>query len=554
MPPRSGCIRCPTGVDGSCSCSRWRWAWHSRRSAWRRSVRGAGRSSSRSREGSFWPRGRSGWVRTAVPSRAPGRRTGSEGNEPSMCGIAGLYRVSGRVDLGRLQRMSDLLRHRGPHDEGLVLIDARSGVTRTLGGAATPAEVFASRLPYAPHRAHGELRGDTHFSVGLAHRRLSIVDLSPSGHQPMCGPEARTWITYNGEVYNHVELRSELESLGDRFTSTSDTEVILAAHRRWGARCLERFNGMFAFALWDGARRELFCARDRFGVKPFYFQWDEQTLAFASEPKALVLTQPLRIVARTASVRDFLALDWVDHEMQTFFEGVAQLPAGHFLRIGERGLEMTRWWGLDPSRLAPGGPADWERRFEELFTDAGRLRLRADVEVGSCLSGGIDSSAVVTTAARLVERPLHAFTCAYDEGPAYDERPYVRDTVAASGATSHLVVPDGADFWEVFERMTFQQDEPTAGPGLYSQWKVMALAGAHELRVLLDGQGGDETLAGYLRYLPLRLRDLLVAGDVASFFALWGPVARRLGPTHALALTLEPWLPSALVRPLRRRF
>jgi asparagine synthase (glutamine-hydrolysing) len=449
--------------------------------------------------------------------------------------------------------MSDLLRHRGPDDFGLVLIDPRGGQALTLGGPDTPAEVFASGHPYAPHHGHGNAK-TAGFGVGLAHRRLAIVDLSAAGHQPMCDREARTWITYNGEIYNHVELRAELEALGDPFVSTSDTEVILSAYRRWGAGCLDRLNGMFAFALWDGARRELFCARDRFGVKPFYYQSDSTTLAFASEPKALILTQPRRIVARPAAVRDLLALDWVDHEVETFFAGLYQLPAGHYLTVGESGLKVARWWQLDPERRASGTSAEWERHFAELFTDAVRLRLRADVEVGSCLSGGTDSSAVVATAAAGMDRPLHAFTCAYDEGPSYDERPFVREVVAASGAISHLVVPDGSDLWEVFDRMAFQQDEPTAGPGLYSQWHVMALAQREGLRVLLDGQGGDETLAGYPRYLPLRLRDLLTAGDLPAFLRLWGPVARRLGAAHTLALTIEPWLPPPLVRPLRRAY
>src|SRR5262245_60313931 len=370
----------------------------------------------------------------------------------------------------------------------------------------------------------------------------------------MCAPDGRCWITYNGEIYNHVELRRELEARGRHFHSTSDTEVILAAYLEWGHACLERMNGMFAFALWDAHTRELFCARDRLGVKPFYYQWDGRTLAFASEPGALVLTQPRRIVPRLAAIRDLVALDWVDHEAQTFFMGLSQLPAGHYLLWGEKGLAVHRWWTLDPSRRATGSPADWEREFEALFTDAVRLRLRADVEVGSCLSGGLDSSAVVTTAAPLLGRPLRAFTVAYDEGPAYDERAYVRATVAASGAASDIVVPDGRDFWSTFDRLAADQDEPTAGPGVYSQWHVMRLAHAHGLKVLLDGQGGDETLGGYWRYLPLRLRDLLCDGQFGALLAMFGPVASRLGTTTTLALTLEPWLPSGVVAPLRRAF
>ena len=469
-----------------------------------------------------------------------------------MCGIAGLHRRHGRVDLGRLHHFSRLLRHRGPDDEGIVLIDPRGGQAAAMGGPDTPAAVFASPHPWAPGRSFGDVR-TAEFGVGLVNRRLAIVDLSPSGHQPMCDPEGRRWIAYNGEIYNHVELRAELQELGDRFVGTSDTEVILAAWRRWGRDCLERFNGMFALALWDSTTRELFCARDRFGVKPLYYQWDGELFAFASEPKALVLTQPRRIVAQEQAVRDLLALDWVDHEAPTFFEGLWQLPAGHWLAVGEGGLAVRRWWGLDPERRATGTPAQWEQEFREQFTDAVRIRLRADVEVGSCLSGGIDSSAVVTTAARMMDRPIHAFTCAYDE-QGFDERNWVRATVEASGAHSHVVVPDGSDFWRVFDRLALEQDEPTAGPGVWSQWKVMELAHGAGLRVLLDGQGGDETLAGYRRYLPLRLRDLLSRGRLAAFASLFGPVASHLGAAHTLALALEPWLPAPIMAPLRRAF
>jgi asparagine synthase (glutamine-hydrolysing) len=468
-----------------------------------------------------------------------------------MCGIAGLYDTLRPADLGRLHDMSRLLRHRGPDDEGLVLLD-RDGGYETLGGADTPGAAFASQLPYAPGR--NTRASGAAAALGLLHRRLAIVDLSPGGHQPMCDGGGRLWITYNGEVYNYVELKAELEAMGERFVSTSDTEVMLAAYRRFGPACLERFNGMFAFALWDGARRELFCARDRLGVKPFYYQWDGARFAFASDPRALVLTQAQRIQPRLEAVRDLVALDWVDHEARTFFEGVWQLPPGHALTVGERGLSLRRWWGLDPRRRARGGPAEWKQEFEHLFTDAVRLRLRADVEVGSCLSGGLDSSAVVTTAARILPRPIHAFSCAYDEGPAYDERPFAKLTVAASGAQPHIVVPDGGDFWDVFDRLHDLQGEPTAGPGLYSQWKVMELAHRDGLKVLLDGQGGDETLAGYFRYLPIRMRDLVGRGDLVAALAMFGPVSHRLGTAVTLALTFEPFLPRDLVAPLRRRY
>jgi len=470
-----------------------------------------------------------------------------------MCGIAGLFDRHGRADLGRAQAMSHLMRDRGPDDEGLVLIDTAGGQTFTHGGADTPADVFRSGLPWAPGVPRGS-QATARYDLALVHRRLSIVDLKPTGHQPMCDAAQRHWIVYNGEIYNHVELRAELEKDGVAFAGGSDTEVILAAYHAWGERCLERLNGMFALALWDADRKRLFCARDRLGVKPFYFQYDGVSFAFASEARALVLTQPTRIQPHLAAVRDVLALDWVDHESRTFFEGLRQLPPGHWLSVAEDGFRLERWWGLDADARAVGSGQEFTEQFGELFTDSVRLRLRADVEVGSCLSGGLDSSAVVTTAARLANAGLHAFTCAYDEGPAFDERPYVRAVADASGVRSHVVVPDGSDFWRVFDTLADRQGEPTAGPGVYSQWQVMKLAGQAHLKVLLDGQGGDETLAGYFRYLPTRLRDLVAAGNWAAFAALWGRVSSRLGFATTLLHTFEPWLPAPLVQALRRRW
>ncbi len=469
-----------------------------------------------------------------------------------MCGIAGLFDRNGRADLGRLHSMGQLLRHRGPDDEGLVLIDPVNGQSFTHGGADTPAAVFTSGLPWAPARSRGD-SASAEYGVGLVHRRLAIVDLEPTGHQPLCDAQGRDWIVYNGEVYNHVELRATLEQKGHRFLGSSDTEVLLAAYREWGTDCLQHFNGMFALAIWDGAARRLFLARDRFGVKPLYYQFDGARFAFASEPKALVLTQPHRLSAYLPAVHDLLALDWVDHASRTSFEGLWQLPAGHWMSVGEGGLRVERWWSLDPQARREGSADAHASAYAELFTDSVRLRLRADVEVGSCLSGGLDSSAVITTASRLASRGLHAFSCAYDEGPAFDERPWVRAAVEASGATSHVIVPDGSDFWSVFDRLALQQDEPTAGPGVYSQWKVMELAHSAGLKVLLDGQGGDETLAGYHRYLPTRLRDLVAEGDWSGFASLWGRVSDRLGFATTLLHTFEPWLPGPLVNALRQR-
>ncbi len=476
-----------------------------------------------------------------------------------MCGIAGSYDPQGRVDLARLRRMSELMRHRGPDDEGLALFDVAKGRALTLAGLDTPEAVLRSETDYAPGRWWTEPGAPVSplgqpMHVGFVNRRLAIVDLSPQGHNPMCDASRRVWITYNGEVYNYVELRAELEAQGVRFRSGTDTEVVLALYQRDGIDCLSRLNGMFAFAIWDANQRRLFCARDRLGVKPFYYAWEHGAFVFASEPRALVLSRGQAPRIHRDAVLDHVALDWVDHGDTTFFEGVHALPGGHLLTLSDSGSMLRRWWEIDPRRAVRGTAAERAHAFAETFTDAVRIRLRADVEVGSCLSGGLDSSAVVTTSAALLGKPVHAFTCAYDEGPAWDERPYVRAVVERSGAASHVVVPDGNDFWEVFDSIADMQGEPSAGSGLYSQWKVMELAHRAGLKVLLDGQGGDEILAGYPRYLPTRLRDLLRHGHIDAFARCFGPVADRMGFTTAMALMLEPWLPQPLVAALRRRF
>ena len=226
--------------------------------------------------------------------------------------------------------------------------------------------------------------------VAFGFRRLAIIDLSEAGMQPFASDDGALRLMHNGEVYNYRELRRELEGRGHRFRSASDTEVILRAYEQWGDRCVERFNGMWAFALWDGRKRRLFASRDRFGVKPFYYRWDGGRFAFASELKAFRAAGPLE--PHLPAVRDYLEQGYVDHTDETFFAGIRKLPPAHSLVVDEHGLRLQRYWALEP-RAEPDGDATEEVR--ELFLDAVRLRLRSDVPVGTCLSGGIDSSAIV---------------------------------------------------------------------------------------------------------------------------------------------------------------
>ena len=317
-----------------------------------------------------------------------------------MCGIFGI--VGSAPFTGReLGRMSQVLRHRGPDDEGFLIAGPESCID--LGGRDTPPSVLQPgplRLPRSRLDGEATFRG----GVALGHRRLSILDLSAHGHQPMWYRD-RFALAFNGEVYDYLEIRGELQALGHRFETGTDTEVVLAAYAEWGIDCLARFNGMWGFALLDLERRRLVLARDRFGVKPVYYRVAGGRLAFASEVKAFTALDDWKPRANLGPLLDFLVWNVSDHGADTFFEGVRQLPAGHVLEIDvapflgngcgrfEEEPRPRRWYRLPD---APAEPAvDGAERLGALLADAVRLRLRSDVPVGSCLSGGLDSSSIV---------------------------------------------------------------------------------------------------------------------------------------------------------------
>lgn len=365
--------------------------------------------------------------------------------------------------------------------------------------------------------------------VGLAHVRLAIIDLTEAGHQPLTLEDYT--LTYNGEVYNFGELREQLEKLGHTFRSDCDTEVVLRAYLEWGPDCVKRFNGMFAFAIWDSKNGTLFCARDRLGIKPFFYVQEGAHFEFASEIKAL-LHDPKRRQPRLRTLVRFFGEGLTDDEWETFFQRIKILPPAHTMTVSSRGLELNRYWQVNPEadwtsfkplqkvklpvvddRLAPESyfPStarlnEASEAFRELFADAVRLRLRSDVPVGTCLSGGLDSSSVVTCATALIDRPVETFSSIYpDRG--YDERRFIEDVVESCGTNAHPIESNGLDLPDIFDKIVWAQDEPTAGPGLYSQWKVMEEA-KKSVTVLLDGQGGDELLAGYHHYFREYLSEL----------------------------------------------
>jgi asparagine synthase (glutamine-hydrolysing) len=422
-----------------------------------------------------------------------------------MCGIAGLYNRDGRpVDLGLLEAMTQALAHRGPDGEGYVLM--------APGGREKAVPIIGRLSDSVGHGTH-------RYAIGFGHRRLAIIDPSPLGHQPMASEDGHVWITYNGEIYNYRELRDELRQRGHRFRSGTDTEVILQAYCEWGDDCLSRLNGMFAFAIWDGARDRLFCARDRLGMKPFYYRVDRGRLAFGSEIKALLEDTGQPTSPNHRMVHDFLAFGLQDHTEETFFDGIRQLRPGHYLSVEGGGLNVGKWWDLEPSApQADSGDEAAIRSFRALFDDTVRIHLRSDVAVGSCLSGGLDSSSIVCTMQRLLAAGprLQTFSSCFEEA-ACDERPYLNLVVAQAGTESVEVFPDGRRLYDEMPRILWFQEEPFGGTSYLAQWAVMRAAAEHGVKVLLDGQGGDELLCGYPGYWGSYGGDLIRRGDVRRF-------------------------------------
>jgi asparagine synthase (glutamine-hydrolysing) len=424
-----------------------------------------------------------------------------------MCGLVGIVDLREPPDRDTVEGWLDELAHRGPNGRGVLAEDG----------------------------------------VCLGHLRLAIIDLSDAGLQPMADETGRLHLLHNGEIYNYIELRADLEAKGHRFRTATDTEVMLAAYREWGERCVDRFNGMWAFVLWDSERRTLFASRDRFGVKPLYYRVDGGRLAFASEPWILRGPQPR---ANLPAVRDYLEQGWLDHDAETFFAGVRRLPPAHNLRFGPEGLRIERYWQLQPH----DPPADPAGAVRELFLDAVRLQLRSDVPVGTALSGGIDSSAIaVAVAAHGHER--QKTVTAFFEDTGFDERPYARAVVEQTGAEAHWVSFTAEELIGNLPAIVRAQGEPFGSTSIAAGWHVMREAGRAGLTVMLDGQGGDELFAGYRAAYGYRLADLLARGEVVELGRELGAFWSRHGssPVAAVGVLARPFLPERLGAAARAR-
>jgi asparagine synthase (glutamine-hydrolysing) len=394
-----------------------------------------------------------------------------------LCGIAGLVHWG---DKETLRRMVDVQRHRGPDDAGVEWF----GVTRS----------------------------------GLGHRRLSIIDLSAAGHQPMSNDAGALWITYNGEVYNYLEVRDELRAQGHSFRSQSDTEVILKAFETWGTECLSHLNGMFAFAIHNLRTDELFAARDRLGIKPFYYHQQGERLVFASEIKALLATS--LVEARP----DVLALHTPARfqvSPYTGFEGIFKLPPAHYLLFRDGRLELKRYWTIEPREDTGIDQKEAGARLDALLRDAVRLQMIADVPIGVFLSGGLDSSIISAHMKQLTGQRIHSFTIGFaPEDQRFEKMPddsrYARQVATQFGFIHHEAVIK-PDIEGLLPRMTWHLDEPLADPAAINTYLLSEMAREQGIVVMLNGMGGDEVYAGYRKHLACLRADTyqaIVPGSV----------------------------------------
>jgi asparagine synthase (glutamine-hydrolysing) len=423
-----------------------------------------------------------------------------------MCGIAGIV-ASDQLsadDRARLPRMRDVIAHRGPDDAG-EFVDGQAA---------------------------------------LGHRRLSIVDLA-AGHQPLSNENGTVWIVFNGEIYNHAEVRPGLEAAGHHYRTRSDTETIVHAYEQWGDACVEHLRGMFAFAIWDAPRRRLLLARDRLGVKPLYWAVAGNRLLFGSEIKSILESGLIRAEADEARLPELLSTRYLSGA-ETLFKGIHRLLPGHTLVFEHGNVSTREYWDVPTGRgdesLANISEQDAVQQFRARLEEAVRIRLMADVPLGMFLSGGLDSSAIAALMAGMIDRPLQTFSVAFKDR-AYSELDYARQVSTAIKADAHEIVIDDQDFFGALPRLIWHEDEPIAHPSSVPLFFVSELASKH-VKVVLTGEGSDELLAGYGKY-PKALANWRAGG---AYSVVPHPVRAWI------ADTMVPRLPQQMRRYVSRSF
>ena len=436
-----------------------------------------------------------------------------------MCGIAGIFNGNQNVKSEWIIKMTNALQHRGPDDEGFLAIDTSTKEIHSLTGND-------SKVNYPRIEEFSK-----NVDLLLGHRRLAILDLSPLGHQPMSNKGETIWIIHNGEIYNYVELREELKTLGYNFHTNTDTEVILAAYEEWGEKCLNRLNGMWAFVIYDKRKNVLFGSRDRFGVKPLYYYLDSELFAFASEIKSLITIPHVNTSVNSNAVFDYFVFNWQENEEEGFFKNIIELQpsCGFHYYISTKTLKKWRYHSLkyygNWEKFNEDKFVEFATRTGELISNAVASRLRSDVPVGSCLSGGVDSSTVVCIVNKILENESIAqigerqrvFTACYENDKVIDESKWARIVAERTKTSCYQTFPNSTDFLEDLEDLVYTQDVPFGSTSIYAQYRVMKLAKEANVKVLLDGQGADELFAGYSTYYRSFFAEMLSNLSISVF-------------------------------------
>jgi asparagine synthase (glutamine-hydrolysing) len=442
-----------------------------------------------------------------------------------MCGIAGIIQKQKEGSIKEsIFDMSQAIKHRGPDGEGFTFFSDSIEIP-AFSNETPKVNCESNRFLFNPKKSLESV--STIYQMAFAHRRLSIIDLSESGHQPMCDVSSNYWITFNGEIFNYLELKKELKEKGHVFLTKTDTEVVLASYKEWGTDCLQKFNGMWAFALYDKTKQQVFCARDRVGVKPFYFINTNTSFAFASEQKAFLKSGLINFEINETQQIDFLINGKLETTEQSLFKGIYELKPAHYLlyNLKTTDFEIKKYYDISTQPKIHKTEGEIINDIETKLKHAIELRLRSDVEIGSCLSGGLDSSIIAGIIKNLQpEKNIKLFTAVFPT-EIFDESSYAKQVSNYVNGSWFTVSPTETEFFRDIETLNYSQDLPIWSTSTYSQYRVMKLASEHNIKVLLDGQGADELFGGYTHH----------------YFSLWKeiPLLSRLKNINASKQTIH---------------
>ncbi len=438
-----------------------------------------------------------------------------------MCGIAVCLKNKGKIDHTKFERMVDIIAHRGPDDRGC----------------------FYEK------------------DLALGHRRLSIIDLSADGHQPFFYQNKYVMV-FNGEIYNYIELKESLQRKGYRFATKTDTEVLIAAYDCFGEKCVEHFNGMWSFVIYDRGRNLLFCSRDRFGVKPFYYTEQEGMFLIASEIKQFFEMLEQNPIANRDTLLQYIIRGNLDYSAETLFQDIYQLPGGYNLvyEIEKKNYEIRKYYDIKEITEQELSYPEACREFRKKFRESVMLRLRADVPTGYCLSGGLDSSAIVcmanqTLSERQNPEEQHTISSCFED-KRYDEQEYIDEVVKATSVIAHKTFPQETNLFENLDKLLWHMDEPFTSTSQYAQWNVFQAAKEYGMKVMLNGQGADEQLAGYTGFYIVMVADRLRKGQFVKFLKEWRVYKRNRAVTEQYISSYEILLPAlaSLIVPKKCRY